>query len=142
MAFSQALAELEEAVLSACAREDDWPAQIAAGICAGVDYAIANPNLAEILAEDPGTDAMQVQRYERVIGRMSGFLRAKAPRSDTLPAATDEAVVAGMVGLVGDHLRLGRVDRLQQILPELVLLSLLPYLGFEEAQSWANRTAG
>jgi hypothetical protein len=46
-----------------------------------------------------------------------------------------------MVGLVGDHVRIGRLDRLAELRPELVLLTLLPYLGFEEAQSWANRTA-
>ncbi|HET9198558.1 MAG TPA: hypothetical protein VFN92_09940 [Solirubrobacterales bacterium] len=141
MGFPQALADLEGAVLSACARETEWPAQIAAGIYAGVGFAIAHPGLAETLAEDPGPETKPIQRYERVIGRMAGFLRARAPRSATLPAATDEAVVAGMIGLVGDHLRLGRVDRLQQILPELVLLTLLPYLGFEEAQLWANRIA-
>lgn len=140
MAFPLALANLEEAVLSACAREDEWPAQIAAGICAGVDYAIANPEVAETLAEGAaGGDTMQ--RYESVIGRMTGFLRGKAPKDNRLPGVTDEALVAGMVGLVGDHLRIGRVDRLEQLRPELVLLTLLPYLGFDEARAWANRAA-
>lgn len=140
MAFPQALANLEEAVLSACAREEVWPAQIAAGIYAGVDYAIANPEVAETLAEGAtGGDTMH--RYESVVGRMTGFLRGKAPTDTRLPGATDEALVAGLVGLVGDHLRIGRVDRLEELRPELVLLMLLPYLGFEEAQSWANRVA-
>jgi hypothetical protein len=56
-----------------------------------------------------------------------------------LPASTDEALVAGIVGLVGDHVRIGRVERLAELRPELVLLVLLPYLGFAEAQAWANR---
>jgi len=46
-----------------------------------------------------------------------------------------------MVGLVGDHLRIGRTDRLQELRPEIILLTLLPYLGFSEAQGWANRVA-
>ena len=138
MAFPQALADLEEAVLSACAHEDEWPAQVAAGIYAGVDFAIAHPEVAETLAEG-AAGAATLQRYESVIARMTGFLRGKAPISTRLPGATDEALVAGMVGLVGDHLRIGRVDRLEQLRPELVLLTLLPYLGFSEAQKWANR---
>jgi hypothetical protein len=58
-----------------------------------------------------------------------------------LPGSTDEALVAGVVGLVGDHLRIGRVDRLLELRPDLVLLTLLPYLGFSEAQRWANNVA-
>lgn len=138
MAFPLALANLESAVLDACAAEGEWPAQIAAGIYAGVDYAIAHPEVAETLASDGGTGADTLQRYETVIGRLAGFLRAKTP-VERLPGATDEALVGGMVGLVGDHLRIGRLDRLAELRPDLVLLTLLPYLGFADARHWANR---
>lgn len=141
MALPLALANLESAVLEACAGEDQWPAQVAAGIYAGVDYAIAHPELAETLAYDSDAEAESIRRYESVIGRLAGFIRVKAPTEGRLPVATDETLVAGIVGLVGDHLRVGRLDRLEQLRPELVLLTLLPYLGFDEAQEWANRTA-
>jgi hypothetical protein len=141
MAFPLALANLEEAVLSACAREDQWPASISAGICAGVDYAITHPDIAEILDHGPA-DSETLRRYESVIAVLVGFLRANAPADHRLPGATDEALVAGMVGIVGDHLRIGRLDRLRELRPELVLLTLLPYLGFAEAQRWANQIEG
>jgi hypothetical protein len=136
-----ALANLESAVLEACAAEEEWPAQVAAGICAGVDYAIANPEVADRLAYDSPGGLDTLPRYESVIGRLTGFLRNKAPAEDRLPGSTDEALVAGMVHLIGDHLRIGRLDRLEEIRPELVLLTLLPYLGFAEAQKWANQVA-
>lgn len=138
MALPLALANLELALLDACARETEWPAQVAAGIYAGVDYAIAHPEVAETLATDdaPATDTLR--RYESVVGRLAGFLRVKAPADKRLPGATDEALVAGIVGLVGDHLRIGRLDRLEELRPELVLLTLLPYLGFSEAKRWAD----
>ena len=139
MAFPLALANLETAVLDACAGEQEWPAQIAAGICAGVDYAIAHPEVADTLASDTGSGADTVRRYETVIGRLAGFLQVQAPSGKRLPGSTDEALVAGMVGLVGDHLRIGRLDRLAELRADLVLLTLLPYLGFAEAQEWANR---
>jgi hypothetical protein len=141
MAFPLALANLETAVLEACAGEEEWPAQIAAGICAGIDFAIAHPELAETLAQDGLGEPDPLRRYESVIGRLAGFLRVKAPTSNRLPGSTDEALVAGIVGLVGDHLRIGRLDRLEELRPELVLLTLLPYLGFAEAQKWANEVA-
>jgi hypothetical protein len=138
VAYPLALANLEIAVLEACAREKAWPAQIAAAVYAGVDYAIANPEVVEALAFEGGPSTALPLRYETVIGRLTGFLRAKAPLEERLPGSTDEALVAGMVGLVGDHLRMGREDRLEELRPDLVLLTLLPYLGFEEAQRWAN----
>jgi hypothetical protein len=140
--FPLALTGLETAVLDACAAEGEWPAQIAAGVYAGVDFAIANPVVARVLTIDAAAEADCMGRYERVIGRLAGFIQIKAPVDTRLPASTDEALVAGIVGLVGDHIRIGRVDRLAELRPELVLLTLLPYLGFSEAQRWANRVAG
>jgi hypothetical protein len=139
--FPVALAGLETAVLNACAAEGEWPAQIAAGIYAGVDFAIANPAVARMLTIDAAVEANCMRRYERVIGRLTGFIQVKAPTDTRLPGSTDEALVAGIVGLVGDHIRIGRLDRLAELRPELVLLTLLPYLGFTEAQLWANRSA-
>jgi len=132
------LSRLETAVLDACAAQREWPAQVAAGVYAGVDFAIANPVVIEILtlAESARTDSLR--RYERFIGRLAGFIQINAPLDARRPGSTDEALVAGIVGLVGDHIRIGRVDRLVELRPDLVLLMLLPYLGFAEAQRWAN----
>jgi hypothetical protein len=138
-AFPVALAGLETAVLEACATETEWPAKIAAGVYAGVDFAIANPLIARELTIDGAVEADCMRRYERLIGRLAGFIQIEAPGGARLPASTDEALVAGLVGLVGDHIRVGRMDRLAELRPELVLLTLLPYLGFTEARSWANR---
>ena len=139
--FPVALAGLETAVLDACASEVEWPAQIAAGIYAGVDFAIANPDVARMLTIDAAAEAGCLPRYERVIGRLAGFIQIKAPHELRLPVSTDEALVAGIVGLVGDHVRIGRLDRLAELRPEMFLLTLLPYLGFAEAQQWSNRAA-
>jgi hypothetical protein len=139
--FPIALAGLETAVLEACTAEGEWPAQVAAAIYAGVDFAIANPDIARALTIDAAMEADSTARYERVIGRLAGFIQIKAPRDSRLPASTDEALVAGIVGLVGDHIRIGRFDRLAELRPELVLLTLLPYLGFSEAQRWANQVS-
>jgi hypothetical protein len=139
MAFPLALANLETAVLNACAGEREWPAQVSAGICAGVDYAIAHPEVVETLASDSSPGTENLRRYESLIGRLAGFLQAQAPAGSRLPVSTDEALMAGVVGLVGDHLRIGRYDRLAELRADLVLVTLLPYLGFAEAKKWANR---
>jgi hypothetical protein len=140
--FALAMAGLETAMLDACGQADEWPAQIAAGIYAGVDFAIANPAVARTLTLDGAAETDCMRRYERVIARLAGFIQVRAPAGTRLPGSTDEALVAGIVGLVGDHIRIGRLDRLAELRPELVLLTLLPYLGFSEAQRWADQIAG
>ena len=132
---------METAILEGCAAEAEWPAQIAGGVYAGVDFVIANPVVARALTIDAAVESDCVGRYERVIGRLTGFIQVRAPRDRRLPGSTDEALVAGLVGLVGDHIRIGRLDRLAELRPELVLMVLLPYLGFAEAQRWSNQTA-
>lgn len=117
------------AVRAACTGQGEWPARIAAGVYAGIDFAIANPAVVE--ADSPG-------RYDELVKRLSALFQADAPVGSRLPGSRDEALVAGIVGVVGDHIRLGRVDRLSSLRPDLVLMILLPYLGFVEAQRWAN----
>ncbi len=41
------LNDLEVAILGACAPQEQWPAQISAGVYAGIDFVIANPDLAK-----------------------------------------------------------------------------------------------
>jgi hypothetical protein len=138
----RALSDFEAGVLDACAAAEQWPAKIAAGVYAGVDFVIANPDLAKAWVVDAAGDSDYRSQYEWVVGRLVGFIRARAPVEARLPPSTDEALVAGIVGLVGDHVRIGRLERLAELRPELVLLALLPYLGFAEAQAWANRPPG
>lgn len=134
------LGNMEDSVLAACAAQDLWPAQVAAGVNAGVDFVIANPDLAHAWVIEASPDIDYGSRYEAVVGRLAGFLRLRAPVGARLPASSDEALVAGIVGLVGDHVRIGRLDRLAELKPELVQLMLLPYLGFAESQRWANKS--
>jgi hypothetical protein len=132
------LGRLERSILDACAAQEVWPAQVAAGVNAGVDFVIANPELvpAWVLESFPETD--QGSQYDAVVGRFSGLIRLRAPVTARLPTSSDDALVAGIVSLVGDHVRIGRFDRLAELKPELVQLTLLPYLGFAESQRWAN----
>jgi hypothetical protein len=137
-ALPPSLARLETTLADACAVPAEWPAQIAAGVYAGVDFAIANPALMEMAMRDQGE---RISLYQRVVGRLAELIQLRAPVEKRLPGATDEALVASIVGLVGDHVRVGRLERLAELRPELVLLTLLPYLGFADAQHWANLTA-
>jgi hypothetical protein len=139
--FAKALDRLEKVILDACASQDRWPAKITAGVCAGVDFIAANPRIARELEIDPATNVGFRKRFDRIVSRLAGFIRETAPTVTPLSPRTCEALIGGMIGLVSDHLRVGRMQRLADLRPELVLLALLPYVGFEEARSWANKAA-
>ena len=138
--FLRSLTALETAILDACGEAGEWPAQIAAGVYAGVDFVVDHPDAAQVLTDGATGGSDYKRRYDSLVGRLAGFLRVRAPHDRRLPVSTDEAMVAGVVGLVGDHVRIGRLERLRELRPELVLLTLLPYLGFIEAQHWAEAT--
>ncbi|HEY6731819.1 MAG TPA: hypothetical protein VI039_12450 [Solirubrobacterales bacterium] len=136
-----ALTQLEAALEEGCRKEHEWPAQVSAGLYAGVEFAIANPDVIEWLAVGR-TGEYSLDRYQTAICRLSKLLKAKVPVPRAgLPPVTEEALIGGVIGLVGEQLRTGKIDRLRSLRPELVLLTLLPYVGFEDARSWANRAA-
>jgi hypothetical protein len=139
--FGRLLGDLEASVFAACKPREEWPAQVAAGIYAGVGFAIDNPSVVDALLVLETTGAASEGSYTGTIVRLARLISRDAPEGSRLPGSTDEALVAGIVGLVGDHVRVERFQALEALRPDLVLLALLPYLGFAEAREWANRFA-
>ena len=140
-AFGRLLGDLEASVAAACEPREEWPAQVGAGIYAGVDFAIGHPAVVDALLVLETEKRASESGYTAVIERLARLISRDAPQGSRLPGTTDEALVAGIVGLVGDHLRVGRLEALEALRPDLVLLALLPYLGFDAARAWANRFA-
>jgi hypothetical protein len=139
--FGQLLGELEASVAAACEHREEWPAKVGAGIYAGVAFAISHPSVVDALLVLERTDQTSASSYTETLERLAALISRDAPAGSRLPGSTDEALVAGIVGLIGDHVRVGRFAALEALRPDLVLLALLPYLGFAEAQRWANRFA-
>jgi hypothetical protein len=139
--FESAIARIESAVVEACDQALDWPARIAAGIGAALDFMVANPAAARALTIDSrsarsgGTG--QDGDYAEVIGRFAALLGAGAPRADRLPGSSDRSVVGVIAAIVSCHVRAGTVDQLGKGDPDLVFLALLPYLGYAEASRWS-----
>jgi hypothetical protein len=55
-----------------------------------------------------------------------------------LPEATEATLVGGIVSLIVREINAGRSAELEQLLPDLVELTLAPYLGAEEASKLAR----
>lgn len=135
--FGRLLGALEDRIAAACEPHLEWPERVAAGIYAGVDFAIDNPAVVEAVIPDR-TESAWTSGYQSAVERFAQLVSEQAPAGSRLPGSTDEALMAGIIGLVGDHVRVGRTEALADLRPDLVLLALLPYLGFDEARRRAN----
>ena len=136
--FEAAIAAIEAEVLVSCAQHAEWPARIAAGIRAALDFAVANPRAARTLMIDSRSGEPEAGNYLQMIGRFTQLLGEGAPQEERLPASSDEAVVCAIATIVSYHVRTGTVDRLREGDPDLVFLALLPYVGFAEASRWSR----
>lgn len=141
--FSTSFELLKERLREACAGQDEWPAKVAAGIRGAADFCVSNPVAAEILVIETRT-AESEGDYLEMIGGFTRFIDGdvRASRRSMAAGPTDEALVGAIASFIAYHLRSDRLDRLEEAVPELVCLALLPYLGFEGAKGWAERTAG
>jgi hypothetical protein len=137
--FSTSLEQLKDTVREACAGQDEWPARIAAGIRGAVDFCVANPDAAEVLVIDTKTAAGEKDYLEMVDG-FAEFIEGEVNSTQRSAGPGDEALVGAIASIVAYHLRSERLDRLEEAVPELVCLALLPYLGFDGAKGWAEKT--
>jgi hypothetical protein len=137
--FEEASARLESTVFDACGRCVEWPAKVAAGIYAALDFAVADEAASRCLAIERPSSGPEERRYALTIDRFAELLGAAAPQRRLV--STDRAAIRSVAAMIAEPLRSGRPQRLTEIGPELVQLVLLPYLSFAEAKSWAERTS-
>jgi hypothetical protein len=137
--FGSAIARIERAVVESCDEHAEWPARIAAGINSAIDFMVANPAAARVLAVKSRSGEEEGDAgYIEMIDRFAGLLGAGAPRSERLPASSDESIVTLIAAILSCHVRAGTVDALSNRDPDLVFLALLPYVGFAEACRWST----
>ncbi len=138
--FETASVRLEAAVLDACGQCTEWPAKVAAGIYAALDFAAADePSFSRFVVERHPSGSDEQRRYAQMIDRFAGLLSAAAPPRH--PASNGKPVIRSVAAMIAEPVRSGRPERLTEIGPELVQLVLQPYLSFEEAKGWADRTS-
>jgi AcrR family transcriptional regulator len=125
--------------------EAQWPERLRAGLAALLGFLAAEPELARLVLIEPvavGGAAAERQRASlRGIGERLRVGREAASKPELLPDGIEEALVGGIVALVVREVGAGRAERLPRLLPELLALTLIPYVGPEEAQRLVSETS-
>jgi AcrR family transcriptional regulator len=143
-AFDRIVAEAAEALVSAIARETDWPRQIAAALACALDLIVSDPKRARVtLVEVQAAGPAAYARYEEAVDRTVPKLReGRAFNPDTagLSATLEEAVLGGIIWIVHQRLVKGELKRTEPLLEESIEIALSPYLGDAEAKAVATAT--
>lgn len=135
--YAIALAELIVRMRSACAETREWPERVGAALYAAVDFFAEERRMALALLDDPSASRFG-KPFRNLVHALSQLLEEVVPVAARPGPNSPAAAIAGAGLVVGDCVRWGRLDRLPALCPELHLMILLPYLGFEEAKLWAE----
>jgi len=143
-AYDTVMEQLRERVSAGFEEAEDWPHAVKDGIGAMLGFLAAEPHLARLcMVEALVAGPVVVERYDAAIQSFVPYFqsgREGRPKEvlDRLSAATEEALVGGMVSLISRRIIAGKAEDLEQLLPDLVEFTLTPYLGSEEAAKIAK----
>ncbi len=126
-----------EAAAEAVDPDDPWPEQARARLASMLETFAANPNLAHFcLLAPPRAGEALVGRYRRALGEALALFTAgmpPPPATQEVSEAAEQALVGGVAALIVRRVEAGEGSSLPELLPELVELTLTPYLGREKA---------
>ncbi|HET9152952.1 MAG TPA: hypothetical protein VFN85_02410 [Solirubrobacterales bacterium] len=135
--FAVALAEWMKRTRDACSNAATWPERVGAGLYAAIAFLVEEPQMATSLLDFP-TQSRLGERYRRVVRESLELLEEAVPVPARAGPGGPSAAIAGIALVAGDRLRAGQAHQLAALLPEMHLMVLLQFLGFEEAKLHAE----
>lgn len=144
-AFDLILDHLVGAMREAGGEEKGWPARVRDRIQAMLETFAANPDLVRFAVIAPlragdGMTAHQAAGMERLLEELTKDKGAEGVRQ--VSAAIEQAQVGGMMAVIAHRVETGEQGQLLDLLPDLVELFLMPFLGGAEASSTASLAEG
>ncbi len=141
-AYEMVSDHIRESMQVAAEAFEDWPEKVRAALATMLRFLAGEPELARVCMIEPIAAGGEIAARHRE--SMQGFveiLRAGRPQHSgerPLPEATEAALVGGIVSLIVREINAGRTEQLETLLPDLVELTLAPYLGADEAARLAQ----
>jgi AcrR family transcriptional regulator len=117
--------------------EQPWAEQISAGMEIALEMVVNEPARARLcIVEAQAAGGEALRRYQGMLERIAPKLREGRlhnPRAGRLPDGLEVAIVGGLVWLLHQRLIAGREDDVKGLLPEMLQVTLTPYVGETEA---------
>ena len=136
-AFDDGAKLLLASVRSAVDAEKTFAGRVIAGFGTFLAVLAASPAFAhlcivEVLAAGPEA----IERRTRVMAEFAAMIQENAallPRARRVPALTADAIVGGIYEAIFRRIAAGEAARLPELLPDVVELALMPYIGEKKA---------
>jgi hypothetical protein len=136
--FGPSFAALKVAVGRACAPEAEWEARVVAGIRSVIGFALDDLAAARALTVCAGALSSDENDLEGdLLAYFEERLKEVAPGEMLFPISSAAGIVETAAILIRGHLLAGTPEKLPALGPELVYLTLMPYLGLGGAKKWA-----
>jgi AcrR family transcriptional regulator len=136
-AFDESVAAAKEVFAELLDPEQPWEEQVSAGLEIFLEMVVnerARAKLCIVEAQAAGTASLA--RYQEMLESAAPKLRQGRefnPRASRLPDGLEVAIAGGIVWLVHQRLIADDVDGLMALLPEMLQVTLTPYVGEIEA---------
>ena len=141
-AYDMVADHLRDSMRAAAESFEEWPQQVRAALATMLSFLAGEPELARLVMTEPVAAGGEIAaRHRASVQGFAEILKAGRPQhggARPLPEATEETVIGGIVSLIVREISSGRAERLEELLPDLVELTLAPYLGNEEAERLAR----
>ena len=119
-----------------------WPQKVRAALATMLRFLAGEPELARVCMIEPVAAGGEIAaRHRSLMQSFVTILKAGRPQHSgkrPLPEATEETLVGGIISLIVREINAGRTEQLEKLLPDLVELTMAPYLGAEEAARLAR----
>jgi AcrR family transcriptional regulator len=141
-AFDETLAAAAEVFDELLDPEQPWAEQISAAIEICLEMVVKEPARARLcIVEAQAAGGEALARYQAMLEGVAPKLRegrAHNPRAGRLPDGLEVAIVGGLAWLVHQRLVAGRDEEIKALLPEMLQVTLTPYVGEVEASRAAD----
>jgi AcrR family transcriptional regulator len=136
-AFDESVAAAKEVFAELLDPEEPWQEQISSGLEIFLEMVVKEEARAKLcIVEAQAAGSASLSRYQAMLESVAPKLREGRelnPRASRLPDGLEVAIAGGIAWLVHQRLVSGDVDQLKALLPEMLQVTLTPYVGEVEA---------
>jgi AcrR family transcriptional regulator len=122
--------------------EQPWQDQISFGLQILLEMVEKEPARAKLcIVESQAAGRESLARYQATLERMAPKLREGRehnPRASRMPEGLEVSIAGGIAWLIHQRLLAGETEGLKELLPEMLQVTLTPYLGEVEAGQAAD----
>jgi AcrR family transcriptional regulator len=135
-AMELSLADAMERVVGAFSPDKPWATLVRDSAAAFLDLLASRPAFARMaMVEAPASGQRALEMHaagKRVLLTLLDRGREEAIEP-AIPASAGRAAIAGAESLIVGQILAGNAERLRELLPDIVYITIVPYLGQEEA---------